>query len=137
MASAGSALALGSPSGALTAVSRVSNTIKVGVDWTGDYSAQDAYWFAGNPWSRFTLSGRQRRFRNRAVAPSCGPMDVSGVAMARFDPARILWTAVDTDSGGPAGSDCPRWRRHRVARAPNHVDVFYVTFSGGIDEAAL
>src|SRR6266571_761779 len=46
LASAGSALALGSPSGALTAVSRVSNTMEVEVDWTA-YCLLHAYCFAG------------------------------------------------------------------------------------------
>ena len=87
------ALALGSPSGALTAVSRASNTLEVW--WIGrDYSVQDAYWFEGSAWSRFTLSGpNSADSAIAAVAPSSSAMD----------------------SGDPRRSDCPGWRRRRVA----------------------
>ena len=136
LAPPGSALGLGSPAGAIAAVSRASNTMEVW--WMGrDASVQDAYWFAGSVWNRFTLSGpNSAEAAIAAVAPSAGAMDVvwqgdgtGALELASFGPP---WAQSQVTPAGPPSLG----NVAAVSRAPNHLDLFYVTFNGGIDEAA-
>jgi hypothetical protein len=133
---AGTALGLGSPAGAITVVSRASNTMEL---WfTGrDYSVQDAYWYQGGFWNRFTLAGaNSMQSAIASAAPVSSAMDVfwngygSGtIELANFGPP---WAVSQVAPAGPPSQG----NVAAVSRAPNHLDVFYVTFNGGIDEAA-
>jgi hypothetical protein len=133
---AGSALGLGSPAGGITVVSRAWNTMEVW--WIGqDYSVQDAYWYQGGYWNRFTLSRpNSAEAAISAAAPSSSVMDVfwegygtGAIQLASFGPP---WSQTRVTPAGPPSLG----NVAAVSRASNHLDVFYVTYNGGIDEAA-
>ena len=117
-------------------MSREWNTLEIW--WIGgNYSVQDAYWYQGGFWNRFELSGpNSAESALSAVAPSTSAMDVfwqgygtGAVQLASFGPP---WSQSRvTPAGPPALGNVAA-----VSRASNHLDVFYVTYNGGIGEAA-
>jgi hypothetical protein len=135
LAPAGSAYS-GIPAGAITAVSRASNTMEVW--WIGrDHSVQDAYWCAGQPWARFTLSAANSAENAIAsVAPSAGTMNLAwtgwgsnSVQDASFGPP---WSQIQLAPGGPFTDGGIA----SVSRSAGTVDVFWVTFNGAIEQAS-
>jgi hypothetical protein len=135
LAPSGSAY-VGIPAGAITAVSRASNTMEVW--WIGrDNSVQDAYWYVGQPWARFTLSGANSAENAiSSVAPSAGAMNVTwtgwganSVQNASFGPP---WSQIQLAPGGPFTDGGIA----SVSRATGSVDVFWVTFNGAIEQAS-
>jgi len=118
--------------GAITAVSRAANTMEV---WYigADNSVQDRYFFDTTGWRSFTLApAKSAQSAIAAVAPSANQMNVTWNAYgeswldnANFPP----WTVDQITPGGPV-----TFGNVAAVSQSSGVDVFQVTFNGGIEE---